>query len=767
MKGNGLSSAPLTGALSFFVAVAAIWLAVATQSWAETLLVAGVALIYLVSPPSGNLPRPVLVLFGLALLLALVGFLPIGRWEGSMRQPFLDHGITLPALLSAQPWWSLEDTLLLFASLLWAWNCFEARFSLHQRKSLLAAFLAAAAAVALASVLRGTAYGLLLPGWLLQIGQFPNRNQTGDVLVLAGVGCFARAISDVANRKSKGMVWMGLTGLFAAAIVQNDSRGAAALFGLGLLLIFALLGKLRRPGLVSWSVAGLFLVVFACLIYYQGSALVARFRDLGTSEQGGRTLIYADALHLIGRCLLFGVGLGNFSGFYNVDRPHTGAIGWYALHPESDWFWVAAELGLGGVVVFGLLVFYAFRLYLRESPFPALTRAATAIAIVFLIHTLFDVGGHRMGAVWPCLFLVGLGSFRSAAVPVYHVPRIFLRLAGLLLFIVALLRFQSLSLAPWMPTRGSLAEVEDAVVSDRPTAQQQALLDRAVAWAPLDWKLYFQRGLVEEHAGNLAPAWDDFHRSLFLSPSSVVIPLSVAEACRRDGDWRGAMQAWAEACRRSGERAGDTLNDIMENPGLDERTRLQLTTLAGDNRELQLIALVELPPEDFDWSRENFLAANPSLDGISPALQRRFFDRWANDGDAAKLADEWLQHPEWESVGWRGHARALARVGLYDAAVAAALQELPTPKLPNVPPMPERDALENYLTQPKDPFAGIELYLAQKASGKNDEALKTLQSVAQLPDAPAFVPYLLTRDLLATGQNQAAWEAIEPLLDRP
>jgi hypothetical protein len=131
MKGNGLSSAPLTGVLSLVIAVAAAWLAVATQSWEQTLLLAGVSLIYLVSPPSGNLPRPVLILFGLALLLGLTAFLPIGHWEGSIRQPFLDHGIALPSLLSAQPWWSLEDVLLLFASLLWAWSCFEAKFALR------------------------------------------------------------------------------------------------------------------------------------------------------------------------------------------------------------------------------------------------------------------------------------------------------------------------------------------------------------------------------------------------------------------------------------------------------------------------------------------------------------------------------------------------------------------------------------------------------------------------------------------------------------
>jgi hypothetical protein len=206
---------------------------------------------------------------------------------------------------------------------------------------------------------------------------------------------------------------------------------------------------------------------------------------------------------------------------------------------------------------------------------------------------------------------------------------------------------------------------------------------------------------------------------------------------------------------------------IFDEPDLDERTRLQLTTLAGDDPELGMIALLNQNPADFDWSRENFIASNPALAGVSPDLARHFFDYWANAGNAAKLAEEFPEHPEWEAAGWRAHARALARIGLFDAAVRAALAEIPPPRLPQAEPPAVQDALREYLERPRDSFAGIQLYLAQAAAGQNDAALKTLQSVAQLPDAPPFVAYLLARDLLAAGQKQAAWNAVAPLLDQP
>ena len=685
MKGNGFASAPLAGVFSLLIAVAASWLAVANQPWAQTLLIASVALLYLISPPSGHLPRPVLVLFGAAMLLALTAFLPFGPGQESIRRPLLDQGILLPVTLSAQPWLSLEDALLLFTSLLWAWNCFEAKFSLAQRKFLLAAFLASAVAVAVSSLVRDTALGAAMPDWAQRIGQFPNRNQTGDLLMMAGLGCFARALSDILNWKKQGLLWMAMAGVFTAAIIQNGSRGAVLLLGLGVLLLFGLMGKIRRHGLTSWLSVATAVVTALCLFYYQGAFILDRFQGLLVNARVGRLQIYQDTLVMISRSPWCGVGLGNFMGFFNVHRPYTGGEDWYALHPESDWLWLGAELGVGGLLVFALLVFFAFRIYLGKSPFPVLTQASLTIAIVFLLHSLFDVGGHRVGSVWTCLFFVGLGAFRSASMPVYRVPRFVLRLAGLFLLAVALLRVQSMRAQPWMPTRGSQDEIESLVLGDSSVAEQKELLDRAVRWAPLDWKLYYQRGLVAEDAGKFPAAADDFHRSLFLDPSTSTLPLSVADVCRLNNDLPGALAAWREALRRrSGPLRAAVFQEIFNEPDLDERTRLQLMTLTGDEPELEIIAVINQYQADFDWSRENFLATNPSLDGVSPARARQFFDNWAQGGDAAKLANDWPDHPEWEAAGWRAHAWALARIGLFDAAVRAALQEIP-------PAAPARD----------------------------------------------------------------------------
>jgi hypothetical protein len=39
-----------------------------------------------------------------------------------------------------------------------------------------------------------------------------------------------------------------------------------------------------------------------------------------------------------------------------------------------------------------------------------------------------------------------------------------------------------------------------------------------------------------------------------------------------------------------------------------------------------------------------------------------------------------------------------------------------------------------------------------------------LQQIAKLPQRPAYIPYLLVQDLAAADQDEAAWQALDPLL---
>jgi hypothetical protein len=382
---------------------------------------------------------------------------------------------------------------------------------------------------------------------------------------------------------------------------------------------------------------------------------------------------------------------------------------------------------------------------------------------LFLIHSLFDVGGHRLGTVWNCLYLVGLGAFRPAWSPADKFPQFTLRLAGLLLLVLAAFRIQSAGPQPLMPTQGSVAVVEDSLNSHLSLAKKKSFLDQAIGWAPLNWLLYYQRGLIEAHSPDFAGGMDDdFNRSLFLEQSSYDLPLAISMACQ-DSNVPETLIAGRELLQRSGYRRYDLFEEALWY-AKNANTRLQMTTLAEGDPNLETIAVLMQDPSDFDWVSQNLLTANPSLEGVSPALSGRLFQRWLEVGDVGELIKDWPLHPEWQASGWKTYARALAKVGRYQEAVTLGLQLLPPPPMPTFPPEDLGEVTRQYQENPQDIFKGIQLYFAQIAAGSNTQALATLGQVAQLPQRPDYIQYLFAKSLAAEGQEEAAWHALEPLL---
>jgi O-antigen ligase len=765
MKARGASSAPIAAVFSWMVASAAVWLAAGSQPGVLTLLLFAVGVLYIFFPPNA-LPMPLMILFGLLLLLVGVAFLP-ADWNGSgFRKPFLDHGINLPSTTSLQPWLTLEDLTLLLVTVLWAWICFETKLSTGQRELLVASYLGVLGLVALDTILRGTSIGVSLPSFFQGAGQFENRNQTGDILLMGGLFAFARGFSDLSKRKLMGLIWMALTIIFIVAIIRNGSRAALLLFGIGL-LVFLLLTP-RKQRISPAGLAMLFVIgVTGVLIFaFEGADLRARFLVLALGHEG-RLPLYQDAAAMMWTNPWSGVGLGNFEGIFNTARNHSLTVIARALHPDSDWWWLAVELGPFGVILFGAIIWTAFRAYLSKTPFPSLTQASATIAIIFLIHSLVDVGGHRIGDVWSCLYLVGLGAYRTAAPTEIKCPPWIMRAAGVFVCVVALGRVQAMSLQPWMPIRGSVLTVKENLTPSRPLSEQKNLLDRAIKWAPLDWTLYYRRGLVSLQNHDLQESDADFNRVLFLDQSSTAVPLSIGEACRPI-DWPEAMIAWKELLRRAGPQRENFYENLYYNPGLDVRSRLALTTLAEDDSNLQTIALLHQEPSEFKWLRDNLLASNPTLEGISPPLAKRLFDRWAQADDVDQFISAWPLHPEWQTSGWRAYVRSLAAAGRYQDAVTTALQLMHPPPMPDFSAHPSLDqAMQQYEERPQDPYAGILLYFAQKSTGQDELALDTLKTLAKLPVAPAYVQFLLAKSLATTGQNEAAWQTLAPLLDQP
>jgi hypothetical protein len=567
------------------------------------------------------------------------------------------------------------------------------------------------------------------------------------------------------KHKSAGAFWMIMTLFFLTAIILNGSRAALVLFGVGLLFLFALMLKNPRQRAITSVLIVVVLMVGTLIFISQGAELQNRFDKWMAGGKEGRLALYQDAAGMVKLSPWFGVGLGNFEGVFNTLRVHSADQMARAFHPESDWWWIAADMGIGSVVILGLLVIFCFQTYLRKTPFPALTAASITVAALFLIHSLFDIGGHVIGTAWSCIYLVSLGASRPFDPRALKPPKILLRLAGLLLLTLALLRVQSVSLNPWMPTQGSVDKVNAGLPRTMLGAEQKLICDRALSWAPLDWSLYCQRATIDLVYGDLKSE-ADFNRVLYLDQDSVKIPAYIGDFCEHR-DFPEAMRAWQQLLHR--QRAGYKREEFFESidyQNLDEKERYEITTLAGNDPQLQAIAVVVQNSADFPWYFQKLLDTNPSLQGVSKQCLRRLFDRWGGEDNVDQFIKEWPLHPQWQEPGWRAYARALAKTGHEGDAVTTALHFMPAPNMPN-PPAPQDldDAANQFRANPQDPYSGILLYTAQKSKGLNDQALDTLLTLAKLPQPPPYIPYLLAKDLLQAKQDKAAWQVLEPVLD--
>ena len=142
-----------------------------------------------------------------------------------------------------------------------------------------------------------------------------------------------------------------------------------------------------------------------------GGATLIRFGRETTNffTENLRWPIYRDAWALLLKSPLLGIGLGNFRSIFAFNRAYS-ALPNEAVHPESDWLWSTIELGWLGPV----LILVPFIWWLRRCPpfEPGTARLLRVGAMIcgcaFAVHGIFDVSGHRLGALWPALFLGSL-----------------------------------------------------------------------------------------------------------------------------------------------------------------------------------------------------------------------------------------------------------------------------------------------------------------------------------------------------------------------
>ena len=392
-----------------------------------------------------RLSRPSLLLGCGMILLSLGAFLPadlIGR--PGWREGLEALGVETGKLNVIQWQMALEYHAVYFFLAFAAFWILGLRFSARATSQLAMAFVMAVALYAIVAKISENQLALNRGG-REAFGFFPNRNHNSNLLSLGfvcGLGAFFQAI------RSKQFVRMAIllicNGVILWAVFSwNISRSGIVLCLLGPCLWFIGLGwryfgknELKAFALIILLGVGVF-VLNQFGVKERLSGTVEKIEkisetfgeeDFDDKKQAAalndfdlRVPIARDTFQLIGNFPLTGVGSGQFRWVFPQYRDLTIHYpNHVAAHPESSWYWLAAEWGLPAALCLLLLVIFIYvggyrNIRKRGNRDRAIRFGCLVASALVPLHSLFDVPAHRPSLLLASLVLFVISQNHQAA----------------------------------------------------------------------------------------------------------------------------------------------------------------------------------------------------------------------------------------------------------------------------------------------------------------------------------------------------------------
>ena len=748
---------------------------VATQVWGQALLLLGLAVVLIIVPPRRSPGTAWCVLFLAILAIALTAFLPsrwfaIPDWRKTLTG---DFRVELPGTLSPQPWVSLHAACLVFSGLVFALYLVTHSWGPHSRRQAARWYtggIMLLAVLALASLTGGWH----VPFWpdVLNspngFGVFPNRNQTGNLFALAGIMATALAFDGFERGQKGALLWTGSVILLGAAIVETYSRAGILLFFGGIaaygLLSFAFSGSRKGGGL---TIAGFALLLTGFFIF--GGGTFARFQKLmHESNPEYRVVIQKDALHLAATAPWLGQGLGNFAPVFAMARDASADQN-RVIHPESDWLWVAVEMGWPAAVLFAAACVLWLRqcLPLSSGTDRGLRSAALVCGVAFLLHSFADVSGHRLGAAWPALFLAGLAMHPKRTIEKCRWAAPVFRTFGVALALISAWWFASAfseRVGRTAPTQATATMLEERTGRQNFQSQHDAAVvsaNEALRIVPLNADLYHQRGIARLVEGfSIWGTTKDFATARFLEPRWAELCFAQGKAWTVAGQPDLAYEVLFEGLRRAGKKGPDLyfhmLSWARERPAL----RATLARLSHNDPDYFLVFLRQAEPVDCELLIDQLIQAEPDLKSFSPGQRKALFSIWYWKGSHQLLFSKLLDDPEWKKEDWRWLARLYAERKEYGNACKLMRDSTPRPVMPKIPEThPLKDLERMFHARPDDINIGLQLHHAQLSIGKTKEALETLNILQALPNHPAYLAFIEAGQFEESEDWEHAWQA--------
>ena len=742
--------------------------------WAQTVITGVCGLLMILAAPRVSLGSVPNIAFAGLFLLSIATFLPASWFPApGWRKALSQLGAELPPVRTPQPWLTVHAICLLLLGLAWAYYLFAQQIDLGARITSWAAYcLGVLALAAVMTVCFALKTRIFFWPPVEQFGFFANRNQTSNVLGLGGIMIYAFGLKRLQEHRRSWWLWLySLTLLFWALIIDYSRAGIILFFFGAIAWHFYWLSisrDRRRPAIALAGLIGL-----AGMFVIAGGSTLARFSpknpEAFSSQEQGRLSIQHDALAMSTREPLLGVGLANFGALFSPERKFYNAEK-TAIHPESDVLWGAVEMGWLAVallaVVFGWWIQQCFPM---ASSTERRLRVAALIAVcAFVFHGFVDVSGHRIGSLWPALFLASTAiapskRLRSSASILWT-----FRAIGVFLVVMSAWWFASLLGMRVLPTPVTVeqlkSEAEQAVANEN-YSEAAALAWAALRIAPLDWSIYYQRAVAEVGLQVRAPAKRDFAIARYLLPQWPDLWLKEGTSWALAGESDEAFESWARTLRQFPQQApnlyGEIYGLIKDQPELRDRWRL----LGRDNEKCLLFFFRHASPVEFRVELDRLLADDPELKSFDAAEKEMFFEAWFNNGDKLELAEVLSEKPDWRAIAWKQLARAYAEYGDYQNACAtvhefASIQPVPEPPSARTSANLELEAR----LHPTDIDVGAALCLALAKEDRIEQALARLQVLHGVKGFPAYLLNLEAKLWERKGDWEKEWDALRPFV---
>ncbi|MFP4202722.1 MAG: O-antigen ligase family protein [Opitutales bacterium] len=742
------------------------------------LVLPGIA--FLFAKPANKTTGRLLRVAAWALLAGVaLAFLPDFYWPEQAWRTTAEGemGLDLPAMLSVQPWISMESFLLLLGGIAWFFALSRWRLNAPGRRHIFFWICCMVGVLALI-VIVGNLMGLRYPGakGVPTFSFFSDHSQMEQLLALGGVAAFGFAMEGLRSRGPAYIAGFPAAGLSLFALVTSSAGLGAALFFFGIFVWFVFAAWRTAIPAFHKIALPVLLLVFGVFLVSLGS-LSERASNFFTEphELNGpaRLELYGDTLSMLADAPLSGFGLGNFSAVFPQYRELSSSPS-PVEHPESSVLLLAAE---GGLLATGLGVFFLCAYFgVLRGAFSGrsgnLRILAWTVLLVFMVGSIVDVTAHRPGTAYFAILFAALALPKPLAGPAKAGEkalgtRVFggvLAGCGILWMAGALFGF---------PTHSELAlEKYGEQAAERRSEQDHenatAALDRLISVQPLNWEFHSRRAqIILEEKGDVEQAMAGFRRARFVEPVLGKAPLREGYALLFHAP-KQAISAWREALLRETANKDLVFSKMIRTAGARPDLMERMSGLSGLSQYYRLRFLLSLRGEMLNRELQKQNRNDPGFKAFDEAGRTHLVAAWIKRGDA-EAAESFLQeHGASLKYSWWLRSLLKKERARFNEALTFLREKVPAAEIPAA----EENA-EN-LTRLRRRFAArsnnmtlvstlLREYLDREAY---EEALEVVETVLENEEPPEFAYYWRAELLYRLNEPVESWYAYETHIKR-